>query len=108
MLEEKEERSFNPLVIGLFGAIVIAAVVAILVQYRTYNEAKNAFDSQQAASEQQIEKLKKENGDLNQKVDELQKDSKATVNKLQRDLQSRVAQLKTAQANSDEIGRAHV
>jgi chromosome segregation ATPase len=102
MREDYEDSGFNPFKIGIAGAIIVAAAIAVLLGFRSYSATKEG----RAAAEQQIEQLKSQNEALQKQLDQLKEDSTASTEKLKKQFQQRESQLTGIVRQKDYEGRA--
>jgi chromosome segregation ATPase len=102
MRDDFEERqSINPLKIGLIGAILIAVVVAGLLQYRSYLQRKESDAETLAVRQKEIHGLTVENRDLKDRLDDLEKKSKDAQDRLQKQVRQRDSQLSSLRRQMD-------
>lgn len=106
MREDYEERRFNPLKIGVIGALIIAAVVGSMIFYQSRSDEKAAVAKQQADLQQQIDKLNTANEDLKNKLGDAEKHVEDLQNRLST-RESQLASLKnqSSSAISDSAAR---
>jgi chromosome segregation ATPase len=87
--EYLKERGFNPVKVGLIGALVVAAVVFAALQYNSYVANREAKEQALSAAMEQISKLEADNGKLKDAIADLEKGSKASEEKLKKQLQQK-------------------
>jgi chromosome segregation ATPase len=93
MREEYEEKRFSPLKVGLAGAVIVAAVIAVLMQFRSYSNEASAGEKSQAIAANQLAQLRTENKELKEKVAELEDVSRVTADSLEKQLKQKESQL---------------
>ena len=103
MREEYEEPGMNPLKIGIIGAVVVAVLVAGALQFRSFSQNKEALQQEQFSLQDDLTKARKENKELQKKLDEL----KAQQSKLEKMLKLKDSQVLTiARAKDSETKSA--
>jgi len=105
MREEYEERGFNPVKFGLIGALIVAAIVFAVLQYRSYAENKEVKEQALTDALEQINKLKADNGKLKDSLGDLKKDSSTSEEKLKKLLAQKESLLTSAKRQMDSEGR---
>jgi chromosome segregation ATPase len=105
MREEQEEKTFNPVKFGLIGALLVAAVVAFLLWLQSYNQTIEALKAEQASTVQQLEKAKKENEELQNKLVDLTSSAAATSSQFKKQLMQRETQLSTIKREKEAEAR---
>ena len=105
MREEYEERGFNPIKFGLIGALIVAAIVFAVLQYRSYAENKEVKKQALTEALEQINKLKADNGKLKDSLGDLKKDSSTSEEKLKKLLAQKDSLLTSAKRKMDSEGR---
>lgn len=105
MREEYEERGFNPVKFGLIGALIVAAIVFAVLQYRSYAENKEVKEQALSEALEQINKLKADNGKLKDSLGDLKKDSSTSEEKLKKLLAQKDSLLTSAKRQMDSEGR---
>ena len=105
MREEYEERGFNPVKFGLIGALIVAAIVFAVLQYRSYAENKEVKKQALTEALEQINKLKADNGKLKDSLGDLKKDSSTSEEKLKKLLAQKDSLLTSAKRKMDSEGR---
>jgi chromosome segregation ATPase len=106
MREEYEEKRFSPLKVGLAGAVIVAAVIAVLMQFRSYSNDASAGEKSQAMTANQMAQLKTENKELKEKVAELEDVSRVTSDSLEKQLKQKEAQLSGAKRQQTAAERS--
>jgi chromosome segregation ATPase len=106
MREEYEKESgFNPLKVGLIGALVVAAIVFAVLQYRSYAGNKEAKEQALSDALQQINKLEADNSKLKATLADLEKGSKTSEEKLKKQLLQKDSLLTTTKKQWDSESR---
>ena len=105
MREEYEERGFNPVKFGLIGALIVAAIVFAVLQYRSYAGNKEVKEQALTEALEQINKLKADNGKLKDTLGDLKKDSSTSEEKLKKLLAQKDSLLTSAKRKMDSEGR---
>lgn len=105
MREEYEERGFNPVKFGLIGALIVAAIVFAVLQYRSYAENKEVKEQALSEALEQINKLKADNAKLKDSLGDLKKDSSTSEEKLKKLLAQKDSLLTTTKRQMDSEGR---
>lgn len=105
MREEYEERGFNPVKFGLIGALIVAAIVFAVLQYRSYAENKEVKEQALSEALEQINKLKADNGKLKDSLGDLKKDSSTSEEKLKKLLAQKDSLLTSTKRQMDSEGR---
>lgn len=108
MRDEYEEPTggMNPLKIGIVGAVVIAVIIAVVLQYRSYSETKAAREKDQATFQAELSKIKRQNHDLESQLDELKHKSQDSESKLQKNLRLRESQIVSAARQRESENRS--
>lgn len=105
MREEYEERGFNPVKFGLIGALIVAAIVFAVLQYRSYAENKEVKEQALSEALEQINKLKADNGKLKDSLGDLKKDSSTSEEKFKKLLAQKDSFLTSTKRQMDSEGR---
>lgn len=106
MREEYEDPGMNPLKIGIIGAVVVAILIAGVLQFRSYSENKAAIQQEQVALQDELTKAKKENKELQKKLEDLRDESKSTQSRLEKMLKLKDTQVVSAAREVDSTSRA--
>jgi chromosome segregation ATPase len=108
MRDEYEEPTggMNPLKIGIVGAVVIAVILAVVLQFRSYTETKAARERDQASFQAELAKIKKQNRDLESQLDELRHKSEDSESRLQKSLKLRESQIVSAGRQRESENRS--
>lgn len=93
MREEHEDKGFNPLKLGLIGALIVAGIIAVLLQFGASNDEGATEQNKEALVSQQLEQFQVENKELKEKVAELEEVTKVTADNLERRLKQKETQL---------------
>lgn len=105
MREEYEERGFNPVKFGLIGALIVAAIVFAVLQYRSYTENKETKEQALSDAQTQIDRLKADNEKLKVSLANLEKESKTSEEKLRKLLQQKDSLLTSTKRELDSESR---
>ena len=105
MREEYEDTGMNPLKVGIIGAVVVAVLLAGVLQFRSYTERKAAMQQEQVSLQDSLTKAKKENKDLQKKLADLQDESKSMQSRLEKMLKLKDSQIVSAAREKDTSSR---
>ncbi len=105
MREEYEERGFNPVKFGLIGALIVAAIVFAVLQYRSYTENKETKEQALSDAQVQIDRLKADNEKLKVSLANLEKESKTSEEKFKKLLQQKDSLLTNTKRELDSESR---
>ena len=102
MREDYEREGFSPIRFGIIGALVIAAVVAGILGYRSYQATK----LQHSATVQELEQSRAETAQLKKDLSDLQLESQVASDKWKKQLQLRESQLSGLKREKDSESRS--
>lgn len=105
MREEYEDKGFNPLKLGLVGALIIAGIIAVLLQFGVSSNDEGATDqNKEALASQKLQQFQVENKELKEKIAELEEVTRVTADNLEKQLKQKetlLANLKREKSSGD-------
>jgi chromosome segregation ATPase len=94
MREDYEEKGFNPLKLGLIGALIVAGIIAVLLQFgATSGDEGTPQQNSDALASQKLQQFQVQNKELKEKVAELEEVNKVSGDAFEKQLKQKDAQL---------------
>lgn len=93
MREEYEDRGFNPLKLGLIGALIVAGIIAVLLQFGASSNEGSPDQKNEPLASEQVQQFQVENKELKEKIAELEEVTKVTADNLEKQLKQKETQL---------------